>query len=293
MFRGCYVALVTPMTERGEVDFPSLQNLITYQVEQGVTGLVILGTSGEAVTISEDEQHKVISCAIETIANRCHIILGCSGNNTNDVVKQAKRYSEYPIDGLLSVAPYYNKPTQRGMIAHFTAIAEASSKPVILYNVPGRTVSDILPDTVAVLSQHPNIVGIKEATGDLSRVTLIREACGENFALLSGDDASSCEFMLLGGDGVISVTGNVLPAQIAELCEKSLSNLADSAKKLDQQLTSVHETLFLEPNPCPAKWALKQMELIDSDMVRLPLLTLEPTTKAQVNDVLRKVGVLD
>lgn len=293
MFRGCYVALVTPMTERGEVDFPSLQRLIEFQVEQGVSGLVILGTSGEAATISPAEQHKVIDCAIEVIAKRCHIILGCSGNCTLDVVEQAKRYSQYPIDGLLSVAPFYNKPTQRGMVAHFSAIADASSKPVILYNVPSRTVSDILPETVAVLAKHSNIVGIKEATGDLSRVAAIRSSCGSDFVLLSGDDGTSCEFMLQGGDGIISVTGNVFPAEMVALCEKSLSNMADSAKKLDQRLTSVHETLFLEPNPCPAKWALKQMELIDSDMVRLPLLTLEPTTKAQVNAVLRTVGVLD
>lgn len=293
MFRGCYVALVTPMTESGEVDYSSLQRLIHFQVDQGVDGLVILGTSGEAATISEEEQHKVISCAIETIAKRCKIILGCSGNCTQDVVALAKQYSEYPVDGLLSVAPFYNKPTQRGMIAHFTAIAEASSKPIVLYNVPGRTVSDIMPETIAVLSQHPNIVGVKEATGDLSRIDAIKTSCGPEFALLSGDDASSCEFMLRGGDGIISVTGNVFPAQMKALCEKSLSKSTDSAKKLDQQLTSVHETLFLEPNPCPAKWALKQMELIDSDMVRLPLLTLEPTTKAQVNDVLSKVGVLD
>ena len=218
MFHGSLVALVTPMTDDGEVDFPCLRRLVDWHVESGSNGLVIAGTTGESATLERDEHVEVIRVAAEQAAGRLPVIAGTGSNSTRQTVDLSVAVSAAPIDGYLVVTPYYNKPTQQGLVAHFRAVADAVDRPVMLYNVPGRTAVDLLPETVAELSVHPRITCIKEATGEVDRVGRLRSLCGDDFGLFSGDDATAREFLLAGGQGVVSVTANVAPGQMASMC---------------------------------------------------------------------------
>lgn len=291
MFRGSWVALITPMTEQGQIDYAGLQRLVDFHLENGTAGLVLMGTTGEAATISFDEQLDVIRAVIAQVKGRIALVAGNGANDTATAVAKTKALTELAIDGFLTVTPYYNKPTQKGLILHYQAVAAATDKAVLLYNVPGRTGVDMLPETVAALAQVDNIVGIKEATGSMTRLSQLQQQCPPDFLLLSGDDASAAEFMLQGGQGVISVTTNVAPKAMAELCGYAVSGDAQQTRQLDATLQALHRDLFIESNPIPTKWALKRMGLIDSDMMRLPLTQLEPIHFDVIEQALSQAGI--
>lgn len=287
-FSGSFVALITPMSETGEVDFDTLSKLVEWHIENGTNGLVILGTTAETVTLSEDEKWAVLTHVIKVNNGRLPIIVGNGSNCTATTIQTTKKYDELSIDGFLTVTPYYNKPNQRGTIAHFRAVAEATDKPIILYNVPGRTNLDLSNESVIELMKVPNIVGIKDATGDLDRVGIFKQA-NEEFVLLSGDDATSREFVRLGGHGTISVTANVAPKQIAEMISAALAGDVALAASKDAQIEALHQDLFIEPNPVPAKYALKELGLLPSEFVRLPLVELEPNSKNVIKQALQPI----
>lgn len=290
MFRGSLVALVTPMRPDGAVDFGSLERLVDWHVEQGTDGLVIAGTTGESATLTKSEHVEVVRVAAERARGRLPVIAGTGSNSTAQTIDLSLAVASLPIDGYLVVVPYYNKPTQEGLFRHFTAVADAVDRPVMLYNVPGRTVADLLPATVARLAAHPRIMGIKEATGDLARAAAVRASCGSNFALYSGDDATTREFILQGGQGVVSVTANVAPAQMAAMCRAALAGDAPSALALDTPLAGLHQDLFIESNPIPVKWALWRMGMIP-DGIRLPLTPLSEASQARVTDAMARAQV--
>lgn len=291
MFRGSWVALITPMVEAGRIDYDSLKRLVDFHLKNGTQGLVIMGTTGEAATISFAEQLDVISAVCAQVQGRIPVIAGNGANATAEAVERTKALDKLPIDGFLTVTPFYNKPMQKGMILHFNAVAAATDKPVLLYNVPGRTGVDLLPQTVAELAKTPNIVGIKEATGSMERLAKLQQLCPADFMLLSGDDASACEFMLRGGHGVISVTTNIAPKAMATLCQFAMANDREKAEHTDKQLQALHRDLFIEANPIPAKWALLKMGLISSDVMRLPLTQLEPIHHAVIEQALTAAGI--
>lgn len=291
MFRGSWVALITPMSAQGEIDYVSLKQLVDFHLQNGTQGLVIMGTTGEAATISFAEQLQVINAVCQQVSGRIAVIAGNGANATAEAVERTKALSALPVDGFLTVTPFYNKPMQKGMVLHFNAVAAATDKPVLLYNVPGRTGVDLLPETVAELAKTANIVGIKEATGSMLRLAELQQRCPSDFMLLSGDDASAAEFMLKGGHGVISVTGNIAPAQMAALCKAALSGEAQQAQALDKKLQALHHDLFIEANPIPVKWALYRMGLISSDVMRLPLTQLEPIHNAIIEQALVQAGI--
>jgi len=291
MFRGSYVALITPMTETGEVDYASLHTLVDYQLQNGTDGLVIMGTTGEAATIPFSEQLTVLQAVIEQVAGRCQILAGNGSNSTAEAVAKTEALNAYAIDGFLTVTPYYNKPTQKGMLAHFQTVAAATNKPVLLYNVPGRTGVDLQAATVAELSKVNNIVGIKEATGSMERLSQLKASCGADFDLLSGDDASAKEFILQGGHGVISVTTNVAPAAMTAMIAAARQGNRQQASDIDDSLQALHRDLFIESNPIPTKWALKRMKLIASDFARLPLTRLEPIHQVVIEQALQQAKI--
>lgn len=291
MFRGSWVALITPMVDQGTVDYDSLKRLVDFHLVNGTQGLVIMGTTGEAATISFAEQMQVISAVCQQVQGRIAVIAGNGANATAEAVERTEALSALPIDGFLTVTPFYNKPMQKGMVLHFNAVAAATDKPVLLYNVPGRTGVDLLPETVAELAKTSNIVGIKEATGSMTRLTELQQLCPAGFMLLSGDDASAAEFMLKGGHGVISVTTNVAPKQMTLLCQAACNGDAAGAEAIDKTLQALHHDLFIEANPIPAKWALHRMGLIKSDQVRLPLTQLEPIHGSIIEQALTQAGI--
>lgn len=291
MFRGSYVALITPMTETGQVDYASLRTLVDYQLQNGTDGLVIMGTTGEAATIPFTEQLEVLQAVIEQVAGRCQILAGNGSNSTAEAVAKTEALNAFAIDGFLTVTPYYNKPTQQGMVAHFKAVAAATTKPVLLYNVPGRTGVDLLASTVAELSQVTNIVGIKEATGSMERLAQLKASCSADFDLLSGDDASAKDFILQGGHGVISVTTNVAPAGMTAMIAAARNGDVVQADVVDASLQALHRDLFIESNPIPTKWALKRMGLIVSDFARLPLTLLEPNHQGVIEQALQQAKI--
>ncbi|WP_423186220.1 4-hydroxy-tetrahydrodipicolinate synthase [Alishewanella sp. d11] len=291
MFRGSIVALVTPMTADGQVDFASLQQLVAFHLAEGSDGLVIMGTTGEAATLTLTEQHAVIKAVCEQVAGKIPVIAGNGAMATSEAIAKTAYFADLPIAGYLTVTPYYNKPTQKGMLAHFTAVAAATDKPVLLYNVPGRTGVDLLPATVAALARVPNIVGIKEATGSLARLTDLQALCPADFMLLSGDDASFAEFLLAGGHGVISVTANVAPATMAAICQAAANHDNTKVRHLDQSLQALHRDLFIESNPIPTKWALWRMGLMQSDFLRLPLTQMEPIHQPIIEQALQQAGI--
>ena len=291
MFSGSHVALITPMLKDGQVDYPSLKRLLDYQLENGTDGLIIMGTTGEAATISFAEQIDVLQYVLVHVQGRIQVIAGNGSNSTAEAVEKTKVLSALPIDGFLTVTPYYNKPTQQGMLAHFKAVAGATEKPVLLYNVPGRTGVDLQPATVAELAKVPNITGIKEATGSLTRLKELQALVGADFALLSGDDASACDFLLQGGHGVISVTTNVAPKVMAQMIKAARAGHTAAARELDQSLQPLHRDLFIESNPIPSKWALLRLGLISSDFARLPLTQLEPIHQSAIEQALHAANL--
>jgi 4-hydroxy-tetrahydrodipicolinate synthase len=269
------------MDADGAVNYRQFAKVIDFHIESGTEALVVAGTTGESATLDHHEHVEIIERACELAAGRIPIIAGTGSNATAQTLKLSKAVDRLPILAFLIVTPYYNKPTQEGMRRHFSAVADAVTHPVILYNVPGRTGVDLKPETVIKLATHSNIRAIKEATGELNRVHVLRDACGPEFALLSGDDATSCEFMLQGGDGVISVTANVAAAGMRRLCDAARSKRRADAERIDADLQPLHRTLFCESNPIPVKWAVQQMGLIGPG-IRLPLTPLAPQYHAAV-----------
>jgi 4-hydroxy-tetrahydrodipicolinate synthase len=284
------VALVTPMDADGTVNYADLGRLIDFHVAQGTEALIIAGTTGESATLDHDEHLELLRVACELARRRIPIIAGTGSNSTAQTLRLSREADQLNVDAFLLVTPYYNKPTQEGMYRHFCSIADAVKRPVILYNVPSRTGVDLKPETVVRLASHPNIRSIKEATGDLARVDMLKERCGPDFWLLSGDDATACAFMLRGGHGVISVTANVAPKAMRALCDAARAGRRAEAEKLDATLQPLHQKLFLESNPIPVKWAVEQMGLIGSG-IRLPLTALAQQYRREVLAAMRAGGV--
>jgi 4-hydroxy-tetrahydrodipicolinate synthase len=291
MIQGSIVALVTPMTEDGAVDDVSLKKLVEFHVEQGTDALVAVGTTGESATLDEDEHCHVIRKVVEFAAGRLPIIAGTGANCTREAIHLTRRAKAAGADACLLVTPYYNKPTQEGLYLHYKAIAEAVDIPQILYNVPGRTACDLLPETVGRLAKIKNIVGVKEATGKLERVKQIRDLTGEDFAIYTGDDATSLEFCMLGGNGSITVTGNVAPKQLHEMLAAAMRGDRATAEALDIKLTALHNDLFIQSNPIPVKWAVAEMGLMGKG-IRLPLTWLTDDCIPTVRAAMQQAGVL-
>ena len=291
LFHGSIVALVTPMTH-GEVNYTELKYLVDYHVKSGTHAIVSVGTTGESTTLSIDENVKVIKKTVEFADGRIPVIAGTGSNATSEAITLTKLLTNSGVAGCLSVVPYYNKPTQEGMYLHYKAIAESTDLPQILYNVPGRTGSDLKPETIGRLSKIENIVGVKEATGDLSRLPLIKQLAGEDFIFLSGDDATGLEAMKLGAQGVISVTNNVAAADMAKMCELALAGKFEEADAINQRLMALHHDLFIEANPIPVKWAAYKLGLISEPNLRLPLTTLSESAQPVVLKALQQAGLI-
>ena len=289
--RGSIPAIVTPMHEDGSLDLPAFRKLIDWHAEEGSNGLVVVGTSGESATLSVDEHILMVKTAVEHTAKRFPIIAGAGGNSTSEAVELAKAAKEVGADATLQVVPYYNKPTQEGMYQHFRRIAESVDLPVILYNVPGRTVADMNHDTVLRLAEVPGIVGVKEATGNIDRAANLIKYAPAHFAIYSGDDPTAIALMLLGGHGNISVTANVAPRAMSELCRAALAGDAITARKIHLSLLSLHKQMFCESNPIPAKWALAALGRMENG-IRLPLTPLDARYHDVVRDALRETGLL-
>jgi 4-hydroxy-tetrahydrodipicolinate synthase len=281
MIRGSIVALATPMFEDGALDFAGLRRLVEHHIEQGTDAIVAVGTTGESSTLDEDEHVEVVRQTVEQVAGRIPVIAGTGANSTREAIVLTARAKEVGADACLLVTPYYNKPTQEGLYLHHKAVAEAVDIPQILYNVPGRTACDMLPETAARLSHIPNVVGIKEATGNLDRLRGILALAEPGFLLYSGDDATAREFCLLGGKGVISVTANVAPRLMHEMVVAAIAGDRARAEEIDAKLAGLHGALFVESNPIPVKWALHAMGLMDKG-IRLPLTWLSESRRAPV-----------
>lgn len=292
MFTGSLVALVTPMDDKGNVCRASLKKLIDYHVASGTSAIVSVGTTGESATLSHDEHGDVVLLTLELADGRIPIIAGTGANATSEGVSLTKRFEKSGVVGCLTVTPYYNRPTQEGLYQHFKTIAESTDLPQMLYNVPSRTGSDLLPETVGRLAKIKNIIGIKEATGNLSRVSQIQELVDEDFVLVSGDDATALDFMHLGGRGIISVTANVAAREMAELCALAQQGNFAEARRLNQRLMPLHQKLFVEPNPIPVKWAAKKLGLIATDTLRLPMTPLTEAGRPVVEQALKNAGLL-
>lgn len=273
MLQGSLVAIVTPMSPNGELDIPALNRLIEFHIDQSSDGIVIVGTTGESSTVDFDEHCLLIKTAVSAVAGRVPVIAGTGANATKEAIMLTQKAKALGADACLLVAPYYNKPTQTGLYQHFLAVADAVDIPQIMYNVPGRTGCDISNDTAIKLAVHKNIVGIKDATGGIERGTDLLLRAPKDFAIYSGDDATSLSFMLLGGHGVISVTANIAPKLMHEMCVAALKGDAMTARTINAKLFQLHQTLFVEANPIPTKWLLQHMGFIQSG-IRLPLVPL-------------------
>ncbi len=291
MFRGSMVALVTPMHEDGALDFDALRLLVEFHISNGTRAIVAVGTTGESATLDEEEHCEVIRRVVEMAGGRVPVIAGTGANSTREAITLTRCAMESGADACLLVTPYYNKPTQEGLYLHYKAVADAVAIPQILYNVPGRTACDLLPATVERLSHIANIVGLKEATGDLGRLRELRDLCGDRLDLYSGDDATAREFILAGGKGVISVTANVAPRAMQDMCDAALRGAREEAERIDERLALLHSALFLEANPIPVKWALQRMNLIEPG-IRLPLTELAAPFHGRVEQALRSAGAL-
>ncbi|WP_280123482.1 4-hydroxy-tetrahydrodipicolinate synthase [Coxiella endosymbiont of Ornithodoros amblus] len=287
MFNGSLVALVTPMQENGEIDYSNLKELVEWHLENDTDGLVILGTTGESPTVTAEERHKIIRQVVDQVNKKIPIIVGTGADSTVYTIEMTQQAMELGADAALIVTPYYNKPTQEGLFQYFKMIAEAVSIPQILYNVPSRTACDLLPETVIRIAKCPNVVGLKEATGDIQRVKQLKV---EDLDLLSGDDKTAMDFMLAGGKGVISVVANVVPKLYHTFCITAVSGNVELAKKENDQLSPLYDSLFVESNPIPVKWALSQMGVIP-DGIRLPLTPLSERYHAKVRESLQQVGI--
>ena len=291
MLSGSLVAIVTPMKADGALDLPRLKSLIDWHVAEGTGGIVIVGTTGESPTVDFDEHFKLIESAVEFANGRVPVIAGTGGNSTREAIELTRFAGKAGAEYALSVVPYYNKPPQEGLFRHFKAIAEESDIPVILYNVPGRTVADLQNDTVLRLAEVKNIIGIKESTANIERVSDLMARMPKGFLVFSGDDASALSYLLLGGNGVISVTANVAPRLMGEMCAAALKGDAKRAIEINQRLLPLHKHLFIEANPIPVKWALHRMGRIDSG-IRLPLTWLAPAYHDTVATALKSAGCL-
>ncbi|QCI18658.1 4-hydroxy-tetrahydrodipicolinate synthase [Buchnera aphidicola] len=271
MFTGSIVALITPMNKSGKICRSSLKNLINYHILNKTTAIVSIGTTGESATLSQEEHIEVVMLTLEMADKKIPIIAGTGANATTEAISLTKRFENSGIAACLTVTPYYNKPTQEGLYQHFKAISESTELPQILYNVPSRTGCDLLPKTIARLSKLNNIIGIKEATGNLSRINQIKSIVKNDFLLISGDDATALDFIQLGGQGVISVTANIAAKEMTEMCSYALRGDFSKARSINKRLSLLHEALFIEPNPIPIKWLAKKMGLIKNDTLRLPM----------------------
>ena len=289
MIKGSLVAIVSPMHDDGSLDFDAYRRLIDWHVAEGTSAIVAVGTTGESPTVTPNEHGELIKVAVEAAAGRVPVIAGTGGNSTAEAIELTRHAKHVGADATLQVVPYYNKPTQEGLYQHFRKIAETVDLPVILYNVPSRTVADMSTETTLRLAQVPGIVGLKDATGDLARGAQLLKYLPPGFALYSGNDDSALALMLLGGHGVISVTANVAPRQMSEMCAAALAGDLKRARRLNAELLPLHFKLFVEPNPVPAKWALAKAGRIDGG-IRLPLVPLSKQNEAIVQGALQEAG---
>ncbi len=292
MWDGTYTALVTPFTADGAINNDLLCDLVDWQLQSGVDGIVPCGTTGEASTITNDEHASVIEAVVTRVNGQAKVLAGVGGNDTRNVTILASRALEIGADGVLAVAPYYNKPTQAGMVAHFTAIADTVDIPLVLYNVPGRTSSNILPATVLRLAEHPNIVGIKEASGDLGQVMTILAGRTKGFSVLSGEDDLTLAMISLCAEGVISVVSNEVPNEMSKMVRYALNGKLDLAREIHYRLLGLMNANFIETNPIPVKAALAMMGRIGENY-RLPLVPMAPVNRAKLADELKELGLID
>jgi len=292
LLRGSIVALVTPFFEDGSVDYPTLRKLVDWHVDQGTDVLGVVGTTGESPTVCADEQAEIIRVAVEQAAGRIPVMAGCGANSTAEAIELARHAHKLGAHSQLQVVPYYNKPGQEGQYRHFRAIAEATGDlPLVLYNVPGRTGADLQHNTVLRLAQIPGIAAIKEATGNLERAQWLIRELPAGFAVLSGDDATAIALMLLGGHGNVSVTANIAPRLMHELCAAAMAGDLATARRIQQQLLPLHQALFCEANPIPVKWAMARLGLC-GPMLRLPMTELDAAHQPVVEAALREAGLL-
>ena len=291
MFHGSIVALVTPMHADGSLDIEALDRLVDFHVENGTDAIVAMGTTGESATLDEKEHCGVVRRVVERAAGRVPVIAGTGSNSTREAIDLTRCAMQAGADACLLVTPYYNKPSQEGLYQHHRAVAEAVPTPQILYNVPGRTACDMLPATVARLAEIPNIIGIKEATGNLARAREILDLCGDRLDVYSGDDATAMELILAGAKGDISVTANVAPRAMHDMCAAALAGNRAEAERLNERLMPLHKNLFLEANPIPVKWALREMGLI-GEGIRLPLTPLAEHYRATLREAMQAAGIL-
>jgi len=292
MFKGSMVALATPMHDDNSVDSEGLAELVEFHVGSGTNAIVAVGTTGESATLTVLEHAQVIAQIVRLVDKRIPVIAGTGANSTAEAIELTAHAKEVGADACLLVTPYYNKPTQEGLLAHYRAVAAAVAIPQILYNVPGRTALDMLPDTTAQLSQVSNIVGIKEAFGTVERIRQLIELCGSEFMIVTGDDATAMESMLAGAHGDISVTANVVPEQMQLMCKAAMAGDRQTAQQIEDKISDLHQVLFLESNPIPVKWALHLMDKMGQG-IRLPLTPLAEQYRPQVEAALRKAGVFE
>jgi 4-hydroxy-tetrahydrodipicolinate synthase len=290
MLRGSLVAIVTPMTAEGSLDFPAWDRLLDFHLREGTDGIVIAGTTGESPSLSIEETEALTRRAVERCAGRVKLIVGAATNETAGTVARTRVLSRLGVDAVMLVTPYYNKPPQEGLFRHFSAAADASDVPVVLYNVPNRTAVDLLPATVGRLARHPRIVALKDASASLVRLRELQSACPRDFSLLSGDDATAIDWMLAGAHGVISVTANAAPGRVHEACAAALAGDIAAARAIDADLAPLHKNLFVEANPIPVKWAVARMGLIGGAL-RLPLVELPPAQHELVLGSMRAAGI--
>lgn len=292
MISGSIVALVTPMEESGAIDWVALERLLEFHMENGTHGIVVVGTSGESPTLPIEEHTEIIKRVVHCVAGQIPVIAGTGANSTAEALSLTEQANKAGADACLLVTPYYNKPTQEGLYQHFKLIADRVDIPQILYTVPGRTAVDLLPDTVDRLASHENIVGLKDATGDLNYGREVLGRCADRIAIYSGDDASAMQLIMMGAKGDISVTANVAPRLMAQMCAAALAGEMQTAAELNEQLSSLHRDLFLEANPIPVKWAVAELGLIKKG-IRLPLTWLSEGYHEQVRDAMRQAGVIN
>ena len=291
MIKGSIVAIVTPMLEDGSLDLVAFRALLDFHIAQGTDGIVVVGTTGESPTVDVEEHETLIQIAVEHVAGRIPVIAGTGANSTKEAIELAQFSKKAGADASLTVVPYYNKPTQEGLYRHFKAIAEAVDMPHILYNVPGRTGADLHNDTTLRLAQIPNIVGIKDATGNIERGSDLLQRAPKDFAVYSGDDATSLALILLGAQGTISVTANVAPKLVHEMCVAALNGEVIKAREINFRLLGLHRHLFVEANPIPVKWAVARMGRM-KNILRLPLTPLQSTSESIVENAMRQAGVI-
>lgn len=291
MITGSLVAIVTPMHEDGSLDLDGMRRLVDFHVQEGTDAIVVVGTTGESPTVTVEEHHRLIQVVVDHAAGRIPVIAGTGANSTSEAIEMTRFAEQAGANAALSVVPYYNKPTQEGLYQHFKAIAEAVELPVILYNVPGRTVADLGNEAALRLAQIPNVVGIKDATGNVDRFSELIARAPEGFAIYSGDDSSACALMMLGGHGNVSVVANIAPRMMHEMCAAALAGDFAKARELNFRMLGLHRQLFCEANPIPVKWACQQLDLVGSG-IRLPLTPLSADCHERVRGAMRQAGLL-